>query len=335
MRGAPARLVAIVLAALVISCGGAPRKPVVEAPVEPPRPRNAAAIAQAIVMGGVMGGVPGGVMGGVPGGSAAESAGGNVSVMLYAERTRGHPITARLAALDLWTSLLAGTGLDPERDLVRAFVTAPHADAGWAAVAVLEHKVPPDKLELAMAAMMARSDPPGTAVDGLGVPAVRMTVRGHTRVVARVEPSFLVVLPEAKAREAKRFVGTGGFPDPTGDEAAVAVALDPARTLRAPRVPQVPPTVRSLEAKVTLSADGGAVVALDGVSSSPEQAALDAAALGEAVDAATTVRIAIVKIRVFDPIRFFAEGDRVKAKRRVTPEELDKLFGLLSAVLPR
>jgi hypothetical protein len=293
-----------------MGCGGAPRKPAEAQPIEPPRPRNAAAIAQSI-------------------------AGGKVAALLYAERAQGHPITARLAALGLWAPLLEGTGLDPTRDLARAFVSAPSVDAGWEAVAVLEHKVPPDKLDAALQALVARSEPPGAALDGLGVPAVRVTLRGQTRVIARVEPAFLVVLPEAKAREAKRFVGTGGFPDPKGDEAAVAMAIDPARTLKAPRVPPVPETVRALEATVTLSADGGADLALDGASTSPEQAAADAAALSEEVERATTLRISIVKLRVVDPIPFFAEGDRVKAKRHVSPEELDKLFGLLNAVLPR
>ncbi|WP_129355934.1 hypothetical protein [Sorangium cellulosum] len=309
-RRASLRLLVAGLALLAVACGAAPGKPPdAEAP-PPPRPRNAAAIAQSI-------------------------AGGRVSVLVYADRTRGHPIMARLAALDLWGPVLAGTGLDPERDVERAFITAPRVDAANEAVVVLEHSVPEDRLQAALDTLLSRSDPPGARESGLGVPAVRVTIRGHTRVVASVEPTFLVVLPEAKAREARRFVGTGGFPDPTGDEAARAVALDPARTLRAPRAPRVPPTLGALEAAVTLADDGGAVVALDGASASPEQAARDAAALNEEIERATTVRIAIVKLRVVDPIGFFAEGDRVRAKRRVTPGELDKLFGLLSAVLPR
>lgn len=309
-RRLPAQLVVIGLAALVAACGGAAAPPPEAAPAPPPRPRNAAAIAQSI-------------------------AGGKVSVLVYADRAQGHPIVARLAALDLWTSALAGTGLAPERDVTRAFITAPRVDAAAEAVAVLEHSLPPDKVAAGLSALLSRSDPPGLTRTDLGVPAVEVTIRGHTRVVASVEPSFVVVLPVARAREAARFVGTGGFPDPRGDEAAIAVAIEPARTLRAPRAPAVPPTVRSLEAAVTLTADGGANVAIDGASVSPEQAAEDAADLNEAIDAATSLRVAIVKIRVVDPIRFSADGDRIRAKRRVSPGEIDKLFGLLSAVLPR
>ncbi|WP_437689294.1 hypothetical protein [Sorangium sp. So ce176] len=312
MRRASLGLLVIALALLVVSCGSASSGAPVEAETPPPpKPRNAAAIAQSI-------------------------AGGKVSVLVYATRTRGHPIMARLAALDLWGPVLGGTGLDPERDLERAFVTAPRADAAGEAVIVLEHNVPPERLASGLDALLSRSQPPGSREEGLGVPAVRVTIKGHTRVVATVEPNFLVVLPAARAREARRFVGTGGFPDPTGDEAAIAVAVDPARTLKGPReAPRVPPTLRSLEATVTLAKDGGALVALDGPSESPEQAARDAELLNDEVERTTSFRIAIVTVRVVDPIGFFAEGDRVKAKRRVTPGELDKLFGLLSAVLPR
>ncbi|WP_437724383.1 hypothetical protein [Sorangium sp. So ce861] len=312
MRLLPLRLLALGLALAAVACGSAPSAAPIgaEAP-PPPKPRNAAAIAQSI-------------------------AGGKVSVLVFADRTRGHPIMARLAALDLWGPVLSGTGLDPERDLERAFITAPRADAAHEAVIVLEHNVPPERLKTGLDTLLSRSQPPGAEEGGLGVPAVRVTLKGHTRVVATVEPNFLVVLPVSRAREARRFIGTGGFPEPVGEEAALAAALDPARTLRGPReAPRVPPTLRSLEAAVTLTKDGGAVVALDGASESPEDAARDAAFLNAEIERATSFRIAVVTVRVVDPVEFFAEGDRVKANRRVTPGEIDKLFALLSAVLPR
>jgi hypothetical protein len=310
LRGLPPWLIALGLALLLISCGGAPRKDVEAAPVEAPRPRNAAAIAQAI-------------------------AAGKVSMLVYAERTRGHPVAERIAALELWGPVLEGTGIDPKKDLARAFVTAPSVRAEREAVAVLEHTLSAEKLSAGLDALRARSDPPAEDLQGLGLPAMKVTIQGHTRVIATVEPSFLVVLPEAKAAEARRFAGTGGFPDPTGQEAAIATAIEPSRTLKAANTPRVPETIRSLEAKITLAKDGGADVALDGASASPEQAQADAQELTEAVDRATSLRVSIVKLRLFDPVKFSAEGDRVKARRHVTPGELDRLFGLLVAVLPR
>lgn len=302
-------LVAFGLALLVISCGGAARKPAL-AEEEAPRPRNAAVIAQSI-------------------------AGGKVSALVYADRARGHPITARLAAMDLWAPVLEGTGIDPQRDLARAFVTAPNVRAERRAVAVLEHTLAPEKLAAGLDALLAKSDPPGARLDNIGVRAVRVTIKGRTRVVAVIEPSFLVVLPESKARDAVRFAGTGGFPDPKGQEAATLAAVDPARTLKAPNAPRVPSTIASLNALVTLAPDGGADLDIEGPSTSPEQAQADAAELTASVERATTVRVAILKIRVFDPVTFVAEGARVKAKRHITSTEVDRIFGLLSALVPR
>lgn len=310
-RGGRAWLAALGLALSLVSCGGAAQKPVEapEAEAPKPKPKNAAAIAQAI-------------------------AGGKVSVLVYAERARGHAIARRITELNLWGPVLDGTGIDPEKDLVRAFVTAPSVRAEREAVVVLEHTLTPEKLQVGLDALMARSDPPATQLDGK-VPAIRVTLRGHTRVIATIEPSFLVVLPEDRAGEAARFVGTGGFPDPTGDEAAVATAVDPARTLKAPNAPRVPETVRAMEAKITLAKDGGADLALEGASASAEQARADAEEMTDAVERATTVKVAIVKIRFFDPVTFTAEDDRVKARRHLSPGEIDRLFGLLATVMPR
>ncbi|EYF00649.1 Hypothetical protein CAP_0402 [Chondromyces apiculatus DSM 436] len=294
----------------MVACGGA-ATPAAEVPVaEAPRPRNAAALAQ-------------------------EIAGGKVSVLVYAERARGHALAAQLARMNLWGPLLDGTGIDPEKNLLRAFVTAPSLRAEREAVIVLEHDLTPEKLQAGLDTLKGRSNPPAVELEGLGVPATQVTIQGHTRVVAVVEPSFLVVLPESKAKLAKRFVGTGGFPDPEGPEAAVATALEPAKTLRMQYVPRVPETVRSLSLDVVLDKSGAVDLLFDGPSESPEQARSDAAELTEGVDRATSYKVAILKIRLFDPIVFTAEADRVKAKRRLTPKEIDQLFGLLSALTPR
>ncbi len=70
---------------------------------------------------------------------------------------------------------------------------------------------------------------------------------------------------------------------------------------------------------------------LEGISNSPEQARLDADELTQTVDQATMVKIAIVRVRVAEPIPFHAEGERVKGKCRVTLGELQMLLGMLSS----
>jgi hypothetical protein len=47
------------------------------------------------------------------------------------------------------------------------------------------------------------------------------------------------------------------------------------------------------------------------------------------------VRVAFIRVRVFKPIRFFAEAERVKADVRLTAGEIDTLLGALAAFVPR
>lgn len=291
------------------SCGGDQTTP--ETPAPPaPKPRNAAEIARSI-------------------------AGAKVGVLVYAERARNHPVSAKVAALNVWQPMLEGTGIDPQRDLERAYVAAPSVRSGDKVVAVAQHSLPPERIQAAVETMIGKSDPPGAWIEGAKVPSARVTVKGQTRVVAIVEPSFLVILPEAKASEAARFAGTGGFKDPEGPEAAVLTAVDPSETLRAPHAPRVPPTIKSARATVTLRDDGGADVVSSGQSVSPEQAKEDAEALTESVDEATSIKVAILRIRLFGPVKFTSEGDQVKSTVRLSADDIDKLFGLLSLALPK
>jgi len=307
------RVIAFAASVLVLaplaSCGGDAKEP--EVPQAPaPKPKNAAEIARSIVK-------------------------AKVGVLVYAERARNHPVTAKVAALNVWQPMLEGTGIDPQRDLDRAYVAAPSLRSGDRVVAVAQHSLPPDRIQAAVETMIGKSTPPGEWIADAKVPSARVTMKGQTRVVAIVEPNFLVILPEAHARDAARFAGTGGFADPEGSEAAVLTAVDPSETLRAPRAPRVPKTIKSARATVVLREDGGADIFSTAQSVSPEQAKEDAEALTESVDEATSIKVAILKIRVFGPVKFTSEGDLVKSEVKLSPDDIDKLFGLLSLALPK
>jgi hypothetical protein len=202
-------------------------------------------------------------------------------------------------------------------------------------VVVLQHSLPQDRVKSGLDAVIARSDPPGAWLKGTRVPTARVTLRGHTRAVALIEPAFVVVLPESLAGEAARFIGTGGFPDPQGPEAVLATVLEPSRTLKGRRAPPIPDTISKAAAKVTLGDDGGADIAVDAQSTNETQAGLDAAALTEAIDDATSVRVAILKVRLFKPVVFRADGAQVKTDVHLTAGEIDQLFSFASALIPR
>ena len=312
-------LVPIGLAALSLSCGGASdaTEGAVAAAPPAPKPRNAAEIAQSITS-------------------------GKAGVLVYADRVRGHPIGPRIAKMSTISAVLEGTGIDPQQDLERVFFSAASIGQGHRAITIAQHRVPTARMRAAVDVLIARSSPPGAWLPDVGVPAARITVSRQTRVVALIGsadggaddpagPALMLVLPEDQALSAKRFVGTGGFRDPEGEEVAVALASDPHHSLRAPRAPRVPETIRYLSAKAHLAADGGLDVAMDAQSTSPEQATSDAAELTDSVEKATTVRIAIIKLRFFQPVVFRGEADHVKGSLHLKPSEIDQLLGFAEA----
>jgi hypothetical protein len=255
--------------------------------------------------------------------------------MVYVDRVRGHTISRKLQSLELFRPYLEATGIRPDADFDRAFVAAKATDRADESIVVAQHHLQTQQIIFALTALIATGKIQGSSIEGAPVPSFRLSARGQTRVLGLIEPDILVLIPEAYAPELSRFVGTGGFPDPTGPEAVLARAIDPARTVRGPHVPAIPPSISSLRASITLSSDGGADVAIDGPSAGPEQAASDAAALTLAVDEATSVKVAFVRLRVFKSIPFTAAGSEVTSRVHLSAGEIDTLLGAISAFVPR
>ena len=292
-----------------VNCGGASDgAPVVQAPQ--PKPKNAVEIARSIVA-------------------------ARVGVMVWPDRLHGHAVEERLQNLNPLQPMLEGTGIDVARDVVAAYVASTGVTNRDAAVAIVQHKVEPMRLRAALDVVIARSTPPGEWITGASVDSARVTVRGQTRIVALVDAEFLAVLPEELASQASKFIGTGGFVEPTGPDAIVATALDPARSLSAAHVPPIPPTLRNAEAHVWPSQDGGLDVRATGESTDPMQANADASALTTSIDNATSINLGILKVRLFQQIKFRSEGHEVKSDLHLTQAEIDRLTTLAEQFIPR
>lgn len=308
MRHRPVRIALLLtavlgqLSALPACKGSQPAPPpVVEAPR--PKPKNAQLLALQIVQ-------------------------GKVGTMVYVDRLRGRPAAVKLVQAGYLGDLFEGTGVDPMRDLERVFIASTGIKRSDRAVIVAQHKLDEPRLRAAVDTLVRRSDPPGAWLDDLGLPAARVTLHGHTRVVALVDDEYVAVLPESLAKEARQFLGTGGFPEPEGPEATVTVAQDPSETLRGPRLPSIPPSISSARIALRFGDDGSADAAADGESTSEQQAVQDAAEMGDAVDRATSMKISVLRVRFFKPIPFRAEGKHVKSDLHLSPEEIDKLMGM-------
>ena len=296
----------LLLATLVAlgSCGGTPMaEPAVVDEPPAPAPRNAAELASAIVH-------------------------AKLTTLIHIDMVRDHPLAPRVAALEAWGPVFDDTGIDPLEDVERAFVAAANAKDQQAVIVVAEHHVEAERLKKAMDKLVARSGGKGAWLPDYDVPAARVEVKGRESVIIAVTPTVLVVTSEPYAKAAKRLIGTGGLPEPEGPAAIIATADQPAVTLDAPRVPPLPPTLSTARAEVTFEKGGGADLSIEAQSTTPDQARADAVELTRTVDEATSVKISVLRVRMFKPVAFRSDGDKVIARRKLSRAELDQLLTL-------
>ena len=300
-------LLASSAALLHLGCGsnpaGDPATPVAGVDEEAPAPRNAHTIASKVV-------------------------GAKVTALIYVDKVRGHDFAPQVASMDAWGPIFDGTGITPLDDVDRAFVAAANARDQKSVIAVAEHRVEPARIEKALDTLVKRSGDKGERLDGFDFPAARVFVKERKSIVMAVTPTLLAVTSEPYANSAAKLAASGGLPDPTGPEAVIANAEQPSATLKAPRVPDIPESLSAARATVTMNESGGASVDIEADSSDKEQAKKDAETITKMIEEATTVKVAIIKIRAFSPIKFTAEGSKIKASHVVTKKEMATLLSV-------
>ena len=254
-----------------------------------------------------------------------------LGALVHMDRVRPHPLAPRLASMDPWGPLFAAAGIDPLKDVTRAFVAAATAQSKKAIIVVAEHTLSAPRLRQAMLAMVKQSGPSGKVLRDYPVAAARVVVRERTSVVLAVTSKLLVITAEKYARAALSLMGSGGLPVPRADEAASGEAISPATSLSARGVPPLPRSLKHGWATVVLRRSGDALVSLRALSTSAEQAQLDADELSHIADAQTTVHIGPLTMQVAESIAFRAEGTMVEGERLVTLGELQLLMGFLAS----
>jgi len=289
---------------LFTACSAQGRAFVRPPPLDPNQPRDTAEIARDLVR-------------------------GRVGALFYVDRFRYHPGASKITRLGGWGELLEGTRMDPLADVVRAFITAPtsHADSR---VLVLEHAAPDDRVRETIAAIAARSrraghTPPSIPDDDLGIAAAPAWIDKRWCLVAAPQPGLVVAVPLGRAEDVSRFARAGGLPEPIGREAARFFAFEPGSSLE--NGPHVPESIAAAQASIVFGPTG-AQLSLEGESSSPEQAAEDAALLTKVVEESLTLNLVVVKMQLFDPVRFRSNGATVRTDVHLSPTEVDWLLGI-------
>jgi hypothetical protein len=311
-------LVPFLAAALLAGCGGSDAPPpttpadaTATAPVAAPSARNADALAR-------------------------EAVGAKLGALLYLDKVRNHPLGPRLLDLVSVGMVFDGTDLDPKKQVERMYVAAAGTGNGEAVMVVVEHTADEAQIKKAMEALVKRSGEHGKWLEGASVPAAKIRIKDSDSVILAVSKNVLVVTSPKYAKQAESLKGTGGLPDPKGDAALIGTAEDPSESLKGRgRAPKIPPTISSARAEITLKDDGSAVIEVDGISTTPEQAKADAKKLTKEIDNATSMKVSVVRVRLFEPPKFEADNDHVKSRRELSRAELERLLSLAGAAAAR
>ncbi len=296
---------------------------------------------------------------------AQEAMDARVTMTLRLDHAARFRFARHLVRLGGWGEALAGTGVDPLRDVQRAFLAAPTSHLGRAMV-VLHHSVDEARVAGGLAEMQRTfraahspppppSSPPGSDA-GKGVFHARRDALGDriAHLSARYPDPSRYPFPAAY-RVLRGGSSRGGAvvlvaaPHP-----GLLVVLPPERVLAAFRLmevtgPSAPSSgevmvlrawdprrsiqdipvwsreVRYAEATLAFDDAGDGTLRFRAVCSSPEAARVQAEVLTTQVDRAQTVSFAGAKVRLFDAIEFHAEDDRVRMRTRLLAQDVDWL----------
>ena len=113
----------------------------------------------------------------------------------------------------------------------------------------------------------------------------------------------------------------GGLPNPRGREAARFFAFEPGQVLDSP--PEWPRTIGASQAEIAFDDEGGANILFQATSTSPEQAQLDAVTMEKTLDDLLHIDLEIIRIPIFDPIHFSADGSVVRMSAHLLATDVD------------
>ncbi|MFO0612611.1 MAG: hypothetical protein U0414_08495 [Polyangiaceae bacterium] len=244
-----------------------------------------------------------------------------VGALFYVPRIRGRPGVGRIAKFAHWARAAERLGIDAIEDVDRAFACAGYSSSEDS-VLLLEHSLDP------AAALVALQRAAGGALAPTApaaFPSTSVKIQDRPMELGLPRPGLFALVPSWAAPMLAELADVGGLPHPRGDEAARFYAFQPALTLDTP--PEWPPTIGASQAEITFDDEGGAHVLFQATSTSPEQAKIDAAAMEKTLDDLLHIDLTIIRIPIFDPIHFSADGSVVRMSAYLLASDVDWLLG--------
>ena len=256
----------------------------------------------------------------------------NVSLVIYLDRVRQHPLGQRFAPsltkLKNWQNFFGGTGLDPVRDIDRILLAGPQLRDSSRVVAVIRYNVPPARVRSALDTLVKRPKSHGQWVPKR-VPVAKARVDGAERFFVMIAPGMLVVVPPDGLDQALALPRNLRFPT-AGNNAVVLFLKYPANAFRDQPV-RLPTSVDWMRFSMSLNPSGGAHVRLDAKDKDAATAAQNAPKLTEVINKAMEIDLLFTKRRLLDPVTFRADDDHIRAETHVTDAQLRHLLSFIAA----
>lgn len=256
----------------------------------------------------------------------------NVSLVIYLDRIRQHPLGQRFAPsltkLKNWQNFFGGTGLEPVRDIDRILLAGPQLRDSSRVVTVIRYNVAPARVRSALDALVKRPKSQGQWVPKR-VPVAKAHVDGADRYFVMIAPSMLVVVPPDGLDQALALPRNVRFPS-AGNDAVVLFLKYPANAFRDQPL-RLPTSVEWMRFSMSLNPSGGADARLDAKDKDAATAAENAPKLTEVINKAMEIDLLFTKRRLLDPVTFRAEGDHIRAETHVTDAQLRHILSFIAA----
>jgi hypothetical protein len=262
----------------------------------------------------------------------------NVKFLLLNDRIRSLPIAPRIgqlvARLPQWRGFFGPAGLDPIRDIKGIYVAGPQFRVSADVVVVVSYSVSQATMHKAVDGIV-NHPPKGEWLDA-PIAAARAHADRADRIFVLPKSKIVLMVPPHLKDDAIAKAPHMAFPAIGGDAAVVAFVATPWRALMGLRAPvEIPHSIASVSLSVSPSADGGAVLHIDAVDDSPEDARSHAALLTQAINAVTQQNVGALGALLFggqtlsliEPVELHGVGKSIRGDATITPRQLERLLG--------
>jgi hypothetical protein len=257
-----------------------------------------------------------------------------VMLVINAEVIRKNPVGATLGyllrALPQWDQFMAGTTLDPVRDIDWIVISGPSLVNTERDVVLVHYSAPDTTMDRAVAAIGRRYTGGGFIDAGVrGVKATLAHADRAERVILRPQSRVLAVVPpSAASKVARQLVGARVTAPIREGDAVYLRFVSPHRAIA-----DLPDSIHELRLRVVPRADEGADVYVDGDTDDAAAAAAAAAQVARFVRRHNDTLTSLVTHGLLDHVETSSEGSSLKVHLTVTRDQIATLVALVGDVL--